>query len=556
MTGEVLLIQPKLLPPPVPAYLVPRPHLYRRLDAGLDGRVTLVSAPAGAGKTTLLSAWIRRDGSGTGPIRFGWLSLDPADNDLPHFLAHLAGAIHKAIPDLHLPTAAGPEAVLIMLANALSARDDRLVQILDDYHLIEAKAVRDALSFFLDHLPHNAHLVISTRAEPPLPLARLQGRGQSTRLGYADLCFSRQEVESLLRQMGVDADDGTVARLISHTEGWAAGVTLEATAIHDGAPDAGKRAILDYFQHEVLAPQPPERHEFLLRTAILDRLTAPLCDLLAAPDRDPAPCPATLDSQTRSQALLERLEADNLFVRAQDPQKQWYRYHPLLAELLRRRLEQSRPELAVELHRRAADWHEAAGLLDEAISHALAAGEANRAAGLVERALEQSSQEDRLTAFVQWIESLPTDGDGARPRLAALAALAVLLRGRAPSVAGAHLATGESALLALNQASNGVHARFTAELITQLQEVLNDEDAPPVPAAAAQPGEELHRPLTPRELEVLRLLATPLSPEDIAERLFVAVSTVRSHTKSIYAKLHVHRRLDAVQRARELKLIH
>jgi LuxR family transcriptional regulator, maltose regulon positive regulatory protein len=555
MTGEVLLIQPKLLPPPVPAYLVPRPHLYRRLDAGLDGRVTLVSAPAGAGKTTLLSAWTRRDASGTGPIRFGWLSLDPADNDLPHFLAHLTGAIHKAIPDLHLATAAGPEAVLIMLANALSARDDRLVQILDDYHLIEAKAVRDALSFFLDHLPHNTHLVISTRAEPPLPLARLQGRGESTRLGYADLCFSRQEVESLLRQMGVDTDDGTVARLISHTEGWAAGVTLEATALHHGAPDAGRRAILDYFQHEVLAPQPPERHEFLLRTAILDRLTAPLCDLLTAPAHDPAPCPAVPEGQVPSQVLLERMEADNLFVRAEDPQKQWYRYHPLFAELLRGRLEQGRPELAVELHCRAADWYEAAGLLDEAITHTLAAGDADRAARLVERALGQNTHEDRLTAFIHWVDSLPADGPGARPRLAALAALAVLLRDRSPAVGGPHLANGEAALLALRQAPPGVHAAFAAELIAQLQGIVNVEVAPPTSAAPPQPVEDIVRPLTPRELEVLRLLATPLSADEIAEQLFVAVSTVRSHTKSIYAKLHVHRRLDAVHRARELKLI-
>lgn len=436
VNGDVLVLRQKLQPPPLAAHLLPRTHLLDRLDAGLSGKVTLVSAPAGSGKTTLLSAWmrLRRDT----PVSFAWLSLDPADNDLSSFLAHLIGAARSIVPDIPFGQALDSAALLVALADRMAARGGRLALILDDYDRIRAAAVHDAVSFFLEALPANAHLVVATRTEPPLPLARLQGRGQLARLRYADLCLSRSEAEVVLQALGPEAPPGVVDQIMARTEGWLAGVMMEARALSSQAAEGGTRSILDYFQQEILQPQPPELQEFFLRTAILDKLTAPLCDRLLEPNPGGG-------SGSRSQAILEGAESANLFLRAIDAGKEWYRYHPLFGELLRHRLEQTRPELAKELHRRAAGWYEEAALLDDAIDHALAAGDVEGAASLMERALEDTWKRGDLTTFVDWLEALPRATVQARPRLRVFYALAHLLRGHSLSLVESYLGGGDEA---------------------------------------------------------------------------------------------------------------
>jgi LuxR family maltose regulon positive regulatory protein len=447
------LLSTKLYIPPVRPELVPRPRLVERLNAGLDGKLTLISAPAGFGKTTLLGEWAagcRR------PI--AWVSLDEGDNDPARFLAYSVGALQtlalsQACPEPHrrvegieasigegvlsafqAPQPAPIEAVLTALINEVAATPDPFALVLDDYHAIEAEAIHDALTFLLDHLPSQMHLVIATRADPPLPIARLRGRGQVTELRQTDLRFTLDEAaEFLNRVMGLELSTDDVAALASRTEGWIAGLQMAAVSMQGQEDVAGfiqtftgsDRYILDYLVEEVLQRQPESAQTFLLQTAILDRLTGPLCDAIT--------------SQDDGQATLDWLERANLFIIPLDNERSWYRYHHLFADLLRQRLRQTQPDLVSELHRRASAWYEQNGLMAEAIDHALSAGDFERAAGLIELAAEQTMMRSEVATFLSWVEALPDELVHARPLLRAYQAGMQLMSGRPVQVVEKHL---------------------------------------------------------------------------------------------------------------------
>ena len=385
------LLKTKLYIPPTRAELVSRPRLLERLNAGLDRKLTLISAPAGFGKTTLLSEWVAVCGR---PV--AWLSLDEEDNDPTRFLAYLVAALQTIegnigqglLAALQSPGSVNVEAVLTTLLNEITAvsqgdHEGRLyILILDDYHVIESQVIDQALTFTLDHLPRQLHLVIASRTDPTLPLSRLRARGQLTELRTADLRFTIDEAATFLKQvvrLPISSDD--VRTLEKRTEGWITGLQLAAVAMqglgqHDQITSfihsfgGSHRYVIDYLVDEVLDQQTPRVQEFLLRTSILDRLTAPLCNVVA--------------NREDSQAVLEQLETANLFLIPLDDERRWYRYHHLFGDLLKRRLSQAFPEQIIELHQRASIWYQESGDIDEAVHHALAAGNIEQAADILE----------------------------------------------------------------------------------------------------------------------------------------------------------------------------
>jgi LuxR family transcriptional regulator, maltose regulon positive regulatory protein len=388
-------------------------------------RLTLISASAGFGKTTLVSEWVAGCGR---PV--AWLSLDEGDNDPTRFLTYLVAALQTAalqtnaanigagvLDALQSPQPPPIESILTTLINEIAAIPDHFVLILDDYHVIDAKPIDQALTFLLEHLPPQMHLVIATREDPSLPLARLRVRGQLTELRAADLRFTPAEAaEFLNRAMGLNLSAEDMAALETRTEGWIAGLQLAAVSLQ-GRDDpsafvhafsGSHRFVLDYLAEEVLARQEPAIQEFLLKTSILERMNASLCDAVMG------------DSGKRvsdSAARLAYLERANLFVVALDNERGWYRYHHLFADLLRGRLTQRLPHQAAALHLRAGAWFEGCGLLEEAIVHTLAAGDMERAAELVERIAIRMFVEERPTTLSRWIEALPEAVLRARPWL-------------------------------------------------------------------------------------------------------------------------------------------
>ena len=443
------LLKTKLYIPSVRPELVSRPRLIERLDEGLclGRRLTLIAAPAGFGKTTLLSEWIHCRGAVTAPLQVAWFSLDENDNDPARFLAYLVAALQTVEPDvgagvltaLQSPQPPPVEAVLVAVINDIAAaaqggdhKGRPYVLVLDDYHLVTARPIHDAVAFLLDHLPSNLHLVIVTRADPPLPLARLRARGQLTELRQTDLRFTSQEAAAFLNQvMGLDLADKDVATLKARTEGWIAGLQMAALSIQ-GQEDVAAfiraltgsdRYILDYLVEEVLKQQPEPVQTFLLQTSILDRLTGTLCD--AVWDKLPT-CPTAGDGQ----AMLEQLERDNLFIVPLDNERRWYRYHRLFADLLRYHLHQAQPDLAPTLHHRASEWYEQNRLMAEAVDHALAAGDFERAARLIEQVAEAALMRSELTTFLGWVDALPDGLVRDRPSLCLFQAWAFLMSGR------------------------------------------------------------------------------------------------------------------------------
>jgi LuxR family maltose regulon positive regulatory protein len=439
------LLSTKLYIPPIRPEFVPRPRLIERLNEGLHHKLTLISAPAGFGKTTLLSEWA------VGCDRpVAWLSLGEGDNDLTRYMTYFVTALQTIEPALseaeganigegvlsafHASQPPPIESVLTGLLNEIAAVQTQFAFVLDDYHAIKAEAIHDALTFLLDHLPGNMHLVIASRADPPLPIARLRGRGQVTELRQTDLRFTLDEVAEFLNQvmgLGLSADD--VATLASRTEGWIAGLQMAAVSMQ-GQEDVGgfiqaltgsDRYILDYLVEEVLQRQPGSVQTFLLQTAILDRLTGPLCDAVTG--------------QNDGQATLERLERANLFIVPLDNERRWYRYHQLFADLLRQRLQQIQPDMVSELHRRASGWHEQNGLTAEAIDHTLSAGDFERAAHLIELTAEQTMMRSEVATFLNWVEALPDEVVHARPLLCAYQAGMQLMSGRPLQVIEKHL---------------------------------------------------------------------------------------------------------------------
>lgn len=501
------LLTTKLYIPPIRPELVPRPRLIERLNMGLQGKLILISAPAGSGKTTLLSEWI----AGCEPhIGVAWVSLDERDNDPAGFLAYLMAACQKIQPNLgegvldalQSPRPPPVEDLLTPLLNQINSLPDHLVLVLDDYHLITARPVHEALVFLLDHLPANMHLVIATRSDPPLPLARLRGRGQLTELRQTDLRFTFDEVTEFLNQvMGLTLSVDEVAALAARTEGWIAGLQMAAVSLQ--GQDMGRvasfiraftgsdRYILDYLVEEVLQRQPKRVQTFLLQTAILARLSGPLCDAVVEIEeptdrRQEDSLPGHLFAAASGREILEYLERANLFVVPLDDRRAWYRYHRLFADLLRQRLHQLRPELAPTLHRRASAWFEQNGLMAEAIDHAVSAGDFERAADLIEGAAETTLMRSEVATVQSWLEALPDDLVRTRPLLCVHHAWLLLLSGHPLDMAEARLqeaidtdvsgsVSGEVAVFRALIATYQGDTRRSAELARQALELLPEK---------------------------------------------------------------------------------
>jgi len=438
------LLRTKLYIPPVRPELVPRPRLIEWLNAGLHRKLTLVSAPAGFGKTTLLSEWI----AGCEPrTRFAWLSLDEGDNDPTRFLAYFVAAIQTIHQDIGQSVIAALQssqslpiqAILTTLINEIAVIPDRLVLVLDDYHLIETQSIHDAITFLLEHLPPQMHLVIATRDDPHLPLARLRARGQLTELRATDLRFTSSEAAEFLNQvMGLDLSAEDIAALETRTEGWIAGLQLAAISLQ-GHKDAtsliksftgSHRFVLDYLIEEVLEQQSESVQTFLLQTAVLDRLTGSLCDALTGQDN--------------GRATLEMLEHANLFIIPLDEERRWYRYHHLFSDLLRQRLRQTQLEQVPTLHHRASEWYEQNGFADEAIEHALRAEDFERAAYLIEEHVDAIWERGEHTKLRRWLAGLPVELVFSKPQLCILHAWNLFTSGQQDAAERSLQAAGQA----------------------------------------------------------------------------------------------------------------
>jgi LuxR family maltose regulon positive regulatory protein len=420
------LLSTKLYIPRGRASLVSRNRLTERLRQGLTGPLTLVSAPPGYGKTTLVSESVNGIHQ---PV--AWLSLDEGDSDPVRFGTYFVAALQTLCPGLgeealalfQSPQPPPLETALAPLINEIARVLPDLVFVLDDYHVISAQGVHTALAFLLDHLPPQMHLVIASRADLPLPLGRLRVRGQLMELRADDLRFTPDEAAAFLELVGLRLDPGDVAALEARTEGWIAGLQLASLSmqgrddVHEfvAAFAGSNRFVLDYLTEEVLKQQPEPIQTFLLQTCILERLSGALC--------------AALTGRPDSQGLLEALDRANMFLTALDDQRGWFRYHRLFADLLRFRLQQNQPELALELHGRAAVWLRQNGLLAEAVPHALQAQAFDLAAELIDAQAEELLMRGETATLAQWGRALPAAALAIRPPLSLYLASALLIGG-------------------------------------------------------------------------------------------------------------------------------
>jgi LuxR family transcriptional regulator, maltose regulon positive regulatory protein len=468
------ILATKLYISPLRPNIVPRPRLIARLNEGLHGKLTLISAPAGFGKTTLLAEWIANcklqivDYNNPNlqsaiynlqSVKVAWLSLDEGDNDPARFLAYLVAALQTIAANigagvlgvLQTPQPPPIEVILTALLNDIATIPDNFVLVLDDYHVLDAKPIDTALAFLIEHLPPQLHLVITTREDPQLPLARLRARGQLTELRATDLRFTLAEAAGFLKEvMGLNLSAEDIAALEERTEGWIAGLQLAAISMQ-GHQDAASfirsftgshHFVLDYLVEEVLHQQSASVQTFLLRTSILDRMCGPLCDALLD-ER-----PKTKDESSTSSFVLrpssfvlEELEHANLFIVPLDNERRWFRYHHLFADLLRQRLHQSTASSTgdaergvAELHIRASIWYEDNRLEIEAFHHAAAANDIARAARLIEGAGMPLHFRGAVAPVLNWLESLPTAVLDARPSLWVIYASALLFVGQLAGV--------------------------------------------------------------------------------------------------------------------------
>lgn len=451
------------IPPPRPN-LVPRPLLVERLNKCMEAgcRLTLISAPAGFGKTTLVSEWISDC-----RMPVAWLSLDEGDRYPVRFLTYMVAAIQTIQagigerPLAALQSSQPPpiEIILTTLLNEITTISDSFILVLDDYHLIDSQPVDQALTFLLEHMPLQMHLVITTREDPSLPLARLRARDQLTELRAADLRFTPAEAAEFLNQMmGLNLSDGDVAALEARTEGWIAGLQLAALSMQGQNDAAGfikaftgsHRFVLDYLVEEVLQHQSESIQTFLLRTSILDRLCGSLCDFVLP------------DPTSSGQETLEYLEHANLFIVPLDNERRWYRYHHLFRDLLRQRLGQSlTPEEIAEQHIHASQWYEDHGLVIEAFQHAAAANDVERAERLIEGDGFPRHLFGAVATILDWLKSLPITTMNARPSLWYRYAIFLMFTGQTTGV--------DEKLQAAEDALKGVEIDDTARnLIGQI----------------------------------------------------------------------------------------
>lgn len=460
------ILTTRLWLPSLPTRIVTRPRLLERLCSQPDRRLTLICAPAGFGKTTLLAEWIHHAQGYPGQDRldaslpdirqtdFAWLALNEQDNDLRTFLRYLVAALQTVdgelgegvMPVLEAAQTPEPRYVINHLINELASRNHRLVLTLDDYHIIDNPAVHKILTYLIDHQPSQLHLVVTSRFDPPLPLSRLRVRQQILELRAADLRFTAEEAAALLHRVwGLSVSAEQAASLKERTEGWAAGLQLAALALQQlRAPEevthfvvafnGSHRYVLDYLVDEVLNQQSHAIQDFLLRTALLDRFCADLCSFVLEVDDAPE--------------LLKSVEKANLFLISLDDRHEWFRFHHLFSDLLRHRLQKTRASMIPVLHRRASLWYEINGFTTDAVRHALAAGDPERAADLVEAAWLEVRKHGEIATLQRWLDALPPDQVDRRGPLAVSRAWTLLYAGKMVDAEG-YLARVEPALVGL-----------------------------------------------------------------------------------------------------------
>lgn len=427
-----LLLKTKLFIPPIRSKRVARSGLIVRMNDSQDKALILVSAPAGFGKTTLLAEWVAQAG-----LPVAWLSLDTGDNNPNRFLRYVIAALNIALADQEADICATAHAmlqsvqplpiqtILVAFINDLTNVSDPFALVLDDYQFITGPEVNEALTFILEHLPSHVHLVIASRVDPAMPLHRLRAAQRLLEIRTENLRFTVDEANSFMNiVMGLRLSKEDISTLNAGTEGWIVGLQMAALSMQ-GITDCSafiqafsgsNRYILEYLIEEVLDRQPESLQAFLLRTSILDRLCGPLCDSVLA--------------EADSQAILEQLDQSNLFLTPLDGVGYWYRYHHLFADLLRARLQRSHPEMIHGLHLRASQWYEEAQLPEEAIQHAFAAKELERAAWLVERSAIDILSRGEMSSLLKLFAALPEDLVFHRPRLCILNAWALTFAGQ------------------------------------------------------------------------------------------------------------------------------
>lgn len=425
------LLATKFYVPPVRSELVSRTHLIERLNKGLTCNLTLVSAPAGYGKTTLLSDWVHQLNS---DIKTAWISLDASDNDPVTFWDYFITALdnieqgfsENTLSLLQASTSSPVEQLMTGLINEISNIKNDFTIILDDYHVIDSQPVHEAIGYLLAHVPPRMHLVIASRTDPPLPLARLRGRGLMVEIRTNDLRFSHEEATDFFRNftgIGLNSDD--IEALSTRTEGWIAGLQMAALSMqgHEDIPSfirdftGSHRFVLDYLIEEVFQRLSPDIQDFLLKTSILGRLTASLCDHLTQRD----------DSRT----VLESLERANLFIVPLDESRQWYRYQHLFSDLLHHQLELVSGRDAIpDYHRRASRWFETNNLVSDAINHAIAAGDWERTSELIINSSALFLRGGEITTLLRWIQQLPDDVVAGQPGLWSECCWTMILTGR------------------------------------------------------------------------------------------------------------------------------
>lgn len=479
-----LVIQTKLHQPSPQPDLVSRLSLVEKINEGFhrNHKLTLISAQAGSGKTTLAAEWCQQCDHPT-----TWFSLDQSDNDHVRFLQYFISALQKlgleisqiANQFFHTSHPINLEPLLARIINEINQTLGPFSMILDDYHVIETPEIHETISFILDHAPSHMHMVIITRSDPPLPIARLRGRGQLTEIRVADLRFRSREIKKFLNEMmGLMLSDKQVAALETRTEGWIAGLQMAALSMQ-GYKDksafirsfsGSHRYILDYLMEEVLKQQPVAIQEFLFKTSILERMTASLCDALTGRDD--------------SHSVLGQLDKANLFMIPLDEERRWYRYHHLFADLLQQRLRQEQRYSAQDLHRQASEWCEKNGLIPDAMHHSLKAKDYERAAKRIEQAGWVIFTRGEMAAVIRWITALPQDILSSHPQLSVLCAWAKAKSGHLnevePCLQGVDAQTVQGEIAAVRAYVAGVRGNLSQaiELARTALANLPDENLP------------------------------------------------------------------------------